>query len=113
MTTVSSLAWHGIIEAEVLISSAIIVLRVLWLRAKAKRDRWQEELTLLQHEMKWTVNAFKEWARQWEARRSVEDEGTGDVGRGKNAYAHRQEAMWRRKAEEADKLFAMAQACRL
>ncbi|KAG2354213.1 hypothetical protein BDR07DRAFT_1237231, partial [Suillus spraguei] len=29
---------------------------VHWLRTKALRDRWAEELLLMGHEMRWTIN---------------------------------------------------------
>ncbi|KAG1888829.1 hypothetical protein F4604DRAFT_1915889 [Suillus subluteus] len=39
--------------------------RVHWLRAKALRDRWEEELLLVQHEMSWTCNFFLHKAEGW------------------------------------------------
>ncbi|KAG1731224.1 uncharacterized protein EDB91DRAFT_1238979 [Suillus paluster] len=39
--------------------------RVHWLRAKALRDRWEEEMLLVQHEMNWTCNFFLHKAEQW------------------------------------------------
>ncbi|KAG1723452.1 hypothetical protein EDB19DRAFT_1645294, partial [Suillus lakei] len=38
---------------------------VHWLCAKALRDRWAEELLLVQHEMNWTCNFFLHKAEQW------------------------------------------------
>ena len=35
------------------------VYRVNWLRAKAHYDRWEEELTMVVHEMEWTTLWFK------------------------------------------------------
>ena len=37
----------------VLFHKALQVYRVNWLRAKAWMDRWQEEVTLVQNEMRW------------------------------------------------------------
>ncbi|KAG1845595.1 hypothetical protein C8R48DRAFT_750720 [Suillus tomentosus] len=39
--------------------------RVHWLRAKAMRDRWAEELLLVQHEMDWTCNFLLQKADEW------------------------------------------------
>ncbi|KAG1720014.1 hypothetical protein EDB19DRAFT_1966658 [Suillus lakei] len=39
--------------------------RVHWLRAKALRDHWEEEMLLVQHEMNWTCNFFLHKAEQW------------------------------------------------
>ncbi|KAG1859310.1 hypothetical protein DFJ58DRAFT_840183 [Suillus subalutaceus] len=39
--------------------------RVHWLHAKALRDRWEEEMLLVQHEMNWTCNFFVHKANQW------------------------------------------------
>ncbi|KAG1843164.1 hypothetical protein DFJ58DRAFT_665500 [Suillus subalutaceus] len=41
------------------------VYRVHWLRAKALRDRWKEEMMLVQLEMDWTCNFFLWKATQW------------------------------------------------
>jgi len=37
----------------VLFHKALQVYRVNWLRAKARMDRWQEEVTLVQNETRW------------------------------------------------------------
>ncbi|KAG1900024.1 uncharacterized protein F5891DRAFT_980638 [Suillus fuscotomentosus] len=39
--------------------------RVHWLRAKAMRDQWAEELLLVQHEMDWTCNFLLRKADKW------------------------------------------------
>ncbi|KAG1808390.1 uncharacterized protein BJ212DRAFT_1280762, partial [Suillus subaureus] len=73
--------------------------RVNWLKAKARWSRWQEELSLVRHEMGWTINWFKyhqkEWNRRWQK-----------VTRpGHQAYAYQQVLMWRRFAQDAEKAF--------
>jgi hypothetical protein len=45
-----------------------IVYRVHWLKAKARRDRWAEEATLLVHEMDWIVAFFEHRASEWRRR---------------------------------------------
>ncbi|KAG1732337.1 hypothetical protein EDB19DRAFT_1640236, partial [Suillus lakei] len=39
--------------------------QVNWLRTKALRDRWNEEVMLVKHEMQWSINFFKHRAKQW------------------------------------------------
>ncbi|KAG1870277.1 hypothetical protein DFJ58DRAFT_723174 [Suillus subalutaceus] len=39
--------------------------RVNWLRMKALRDRWNEEVIIVKHEMQWSINFFKHQAKQW------------------------------------------------
>ncbi|KAG1724931.1 hypothetical protein EDB19DRAFT_1833998 [Suillus lakei] len=39
--------------------------RVNWLRTKALRDCWNEEVMLVKHEMQWSINFFKHRAKQW------------------------------------------------
>ncbi|KAG1803526.1 uncharacterized protein HD556DRAFT_1303602 [Suillus plorans] len=41
------------------------VYRVNWLRTKALRDRWNEEVILVKHEMQWSINFFTHRAKQW------------------------------------------------
>jgi hypothetical protein len=45
-----------------------IVYRVHWLKAKARRDRWAEEVTVLVHEMDWTMWFFEHRASEWRRR---------------------------------------------
>ncbi|KDQ64018.1 hypothetical protein JAAARDRAFT_116649, partial [Jaapia argillacea MUCL 33604] len=42
--------------------------KVHWLRAKAMRDRWQEELTIVIHEMEWVPNYFNHRVEECQAR---------------------------------------------
>ncbi|KAG1886594.1 hypothetical protein F4604DRAFT_1571859, partial [Suillus subluteus] len=73
--------------------------RVNWLKAKARWSRWQEELSLVRHEMGWTINWFKyhqkEWNRRWQQATRP----------GHQAYAYQQVLMWGRFAQDAEKAF--------
>ncbi|KAG2091658.1 uncharacterized protein F5147DRAFT_586160, partial [Suillus discolor] len=40
--------------------------RLNWLKAKARWQRWEEELSLVQHEMGWTVGWFRYKKEEWE-----------------------------------------------
>ncbi|KAI1784921.1 hypothetical protein LXA43DRAFT_1100891 [Ganoderma leucocontextum] len=41
--------------------------RMLWLRAYARKQRWEEEITLVPLEMEWTVQSFAYRATEWKA----------------------------------------------
>lgn len=76
---------------------ALPVYRVNWLRAKAAKDRWTEELELVEAEFQWTVNFFQTKAGSWEAlRNSSEEEGRA----GGVCYAARQTAMYARLRDQ-------------
>ena len=61
------------------------VQRVHWLRARAQKNRWDEELLLLKYEMEWTTRALLHKARVWQERF---EEPNADPGL--KAYAARQ-----------------------
>ncbi|KAG2355737.1 hypothetical protein BDR07DRAFT_1492801 [Suillus spraguei] len=76
--------------------------RVHWLRAKALRDRWMEEISLVQSEMDWTCNFFLWKATQWGARmqesllKQLPDHA---------CYARRQSQMYSLLAQDAQAAF--------
>jgi hypothetical protein len=75
--------------------------RVHWLRARAQKQRWMEEFTLVGYEMTWTVNYFLHQSGLWE-NRGIAAENPGAV-----AYAVRKAAMWRAMAGISDKFFGL------
>ncbi|KAG2111729.1 uncharacterized protein F5147DRAFT_651355 [Suillus discolor] len=75
------------------------IYRVNWLKAKARYDRWSEELKLVQHEMCWTVQWFQNQESEWRARA---DES---IKNGHRAYAEKQASMWAEFAAEGIKSF--------
>jgi hypothetical protein len=75
-----------------LLTFIYLVYRVNWLRAKARVDRWSEELTLVKHEMNWTILWFKNQADLWRERSERED---GDLPDGHKAYATKQQKLWK------------------
>jgi hypothetical protein len=79
-----------------------LVYRVNWLRAKARYDRWNEELSIVQHEMKWTILWFKHQMEEWKNRlkRSAEERKPGHI-----AYAEKQVAMWKMFMREGEQGF--------
>jgi hypothetical protein len=116
-------------------ANPMIVYRVHWLKAKARRDRWAEEATLLGHEMDWTFAFFQKQAFKWRERAlgstggllhihgSGNGEGSGidddsptaaaysssdQLSRGQICYALRQEHIWLRFAQRARDRFVRA-----
>lgn len=84
------------------------VYRVHWLKAKARRDRWAEEFTLISSEMDWVTLFFKNKAKAWlrlEATPSG-SENEQDV-RGKVCYAAKQAEFWSSLADEAASKFSL------
>ncbi|KAI6116658.1 hypothetical protein EDD16DRAFT_1520467 [Pisolithus croceorrhizus] len=58
--------------------------RINWLKARARRDRWKEEVSLVRHEMLWTCLWFEYHKDMWEKRALQSTEP------GKEAYAKKQ-----------------------
>ncbi|KAG2144695.1 uncharacterized protein EDB93DRAFT_1087402, partial [Suillus bovinus] len=73
--------------------------RVNWLKAKARWNRWEEELSLVQHEMGWTVSWFKSQEEKWQLRWHQA------TIPGHQPYAHKQVLVWKAFAAEAEEKF--------
>lgn len=75
-----------------------VVYRVNWLRAKARHERWIEELELVKSEMMWSKLFFEHRAKLWElwCKDVDEAEKPGHV-----CYANRQMAMWQAFGSQA------------
>ena len=71
------------------------MLRVNWLRAKARRDRWAEEKVLLHHEIQWTRNSFEYMKKKWMDRATT---GPPRLA----FYAYQQAETWRRFTDLAN-----------
>lgn len=68
-------------------------MRVEWGKAKARVDRWQEEVELLVEEMR-RVLAYFDWKRtDWEAKAEAR-KGPRDLESGLKGYAYRQSDMF-------------------
>jgi hypothetical protein len=77
------------------------VYRVNWMRAKARADRWAEELQIVKKEMEWTRNWFERQAEDWRKR---SEKACRDGMRGHACYAEKQQTLWvgmRKQAESA------------
>jgi hypothetical protein len=77
-----------------------LVKRVHFLRARALKNRWEEEHILLNYEMQWTVRFFKNKAEKWKVASHYPD-----ITRGAKAYALRQEFRWKQMAINSDSIF--------
>ncbi|KIN98407.1 hypothetical protein M404DRAFT_157909, partial [Pisolithus tinctorius Marx 270] len=71
------------------------VYRINWLKARARRDRWKEELSLVRHEMLWSTIWFKSQKNRWEKR----DEQSLEPGT--EAFANKQMGLWGDFAKKA------------
>ncbi|KAJ2923084.1 hypothetical protein H1R20_g14010, partial [Candolleomyces eurysporus] len=69
--------------------------QISWLRAKARKDRWEEEVSLLQSEIGWAADFFKFKADEWDRLSLTSD------SEGKQCYAGAQKEMWSLLQEEA------------
>lgn len=78
------------------------VYRVHWLRAKAQKMRWIEELQCLQVEMDSAVRFFRHQGRVWHAK---EEDTNSESQPGHATWAARQSAMWYSMATQAELKF--------
>lgn len=74
-----------------------LVARVAFLRAKSRRDRWEEERVKLISELDWTKRYFQHESLAWQKRGDVHDVP------GYRAYAYRQAFMWSQFEVRAEK----------
>lgn len=77
-----------------------LVKRVHFLRARALKMRWEEEHTILNYEMQWTVRFFKKKSEKWQV-----GSCSPGISSGAKAYAIRQEFRWKGMAINSDSIF--------
>ncbi|KAG1719204.1 uncharacterized protein EDB91DRAFT_1065807, partial [Suillus paluster] len=78
------------------------VYRVHWIRAKALRDQWKEELMLVELEMDWMCNFFLWKSTQWGDRMR---ESLVKCLPGHACYSGRQSQMYSLLAQDAQAVF--------
>jgi hypothetical protein len=83
---------------------SFLVYRVNWLRAKARVDRWQEELILVKHEMRWTILWFQYQANLWRERSERVDDL---LPTGHTSYAKKQQKLWKAFEQKSSERFAL------
>jgi hypothetical protein len=89
-------------------SPASTALRVEWAKCRARRNRWIEEVLLIQEEMRRTI-AFCEYkAEQWTEHVTARPGLQLDILDGVRAYAHYQAAIQRNRAASFHILFSSA-----
>lgn len=82
--------------------------RVEWTKAWARKRRWDEELQLLEEEMRRTVESMKYEARQWrEYEGDAPTEDTTAVSEGQTAYSLRQASIREALAAKFTALWAL------
>ena len=99
--TVSTFYFMGILT-DVQNMSLNTVYRVHWLRAKAQKTRWIEEIQCLQVEMESAVRFFQYQEQFWQKRQELTDLRTQP---GHAAWAARQKSMWHSMAVQAESRF--------
>jgi hypothetical protein len=85
-----------------LISANDAVYRVNWFRAKARSDRWGEELKIVKKEMEWTMNWFEWQTEEWKKRG---DKTCREGMRGHTCYAEKQQVLWQAMWKQAHSAF--------
>jgi hypothetical protein len=81
------------------------VQRVHWLRARAQKMRWHEEVTLTTYEMQWTARYFMHMSKKWSKVRDTSAEEV-TTGRGALAYAKRKQSTWEHLTLKSDRTFS-------
>jgi hypothetical protein len=81
------------------------VYRVHWLRAKAQKLRWIEELQCLQVEMESAVKFFRHQEIFWDMKQELIAPHSQPGHAGHAAWAARQSAMWSSMAMQAESKF--------
>lgn len=87
-----------------------LVYRVHWLKARARRDRCQEEVAIVRREMDSVCRAFHHWENEWQERARTSAVVDPDaLHAGQAAYACRLSHMWSVMAKDAQLRFKEAQ----
>ncbi|KAF7316401.1 CxC2 domain-containing protein [Mycena indigotica] len=74
--------------------------RVQWSKARARRDRWTEEVAILREEMKRVLRSLNSVQSEWRARAERRSVGEAGLASGLRAYALKQAAVYQRIAED-------------
>ena len=88
------------VNTLMLILTISTVKRVHWLRARAQKQRWHEEVILVTYEMQWTVRYFLNKSDMWKKGADCHT-----ISPGGKAYARRQSTFWAGLTDVADRVF--------
>ncbi|KAJ7049499.1 hypothetical protein C8F01DRAFT_1352483 [Mycena amicta] len=72
--------------------------RVQWTKAKARHDRWVEEVEIVWEEMRRVLWCLETVQREWRGRAEGRNEGDAELAAGARAYAMRQQAIYQHVA---------------
>jgi hypothetical protein len=73
--------------------------RVMWLRAKARHERWKEEVLIVENEMTWIKLWFKHQIQVWEDRKNR------GISEGHRVFAAKQVGVWKTFLSDASRSF--------
>jgi hypothetical protein len=74
----------------------------MWLRAKARHERWKEEVMIVENEMTWIKLWFEHQIQVWEDRKKR------STSSGHRVFAAKQVGMWRTFLSDACESFTKA-----
>jgi hypothetical protein len=80
-----------------------LVTHINWLCARARHQRWEEEIVIVKHEMVWTQLWFGHQVQMWETRRS---NAFFAMSKGHEVYAAKQVWVWNQFLNDAKKCFS-------
>ena len=84
--------------------------RVNWLRSRAQKNRWEEELLRTEREMVWTVLYFMHQRDIWYQRLQLEKNVQQEASLGRLAYCEQQIGQWEELARAGDAQFRLVKA---
>jgi hypothetical protein len=73
--------------------------RVMWLRAKARHERWKEEVMIVENEMTWIKLWFQHQIEVWEDRKKR------STTSGHRVFAAKQVGVWKTFLSDASRSF--------
>ncbi|KAF7321845.1 hypothetical protein MKEN_00706400 [Mycena kentingensis (nom. inval.)] len=85
----------------------IVPVRVEWSKARARRDRWVEEVELLREEKKRVLLGLGTVEKEWLDRAGQRHDRDGELNHGLRAYALRQADLTRRRGRHFETLWEM------
>ncbi|KAJ7060741.1 hypothetical protein C8F01DRAFT_1083718 [Mycena amicta] len=96
---VTRVSWIWFLGGNVEAGEVHDAVRVQWSKARARRDRWTEEVCLLREEMKRVLRSLVSVEEVWRQRASAREDLEVGLAGGLRAYALRQACLYRRIAD--------------
>ncbi|KAF7327632.1 CxC2 domain-containing protein [Mycena kentingensis (nom. inval.)] len=95
---VQPLSWIWLVGGEADDEELHDSIRVQWTKARARRDRWVEEVELIREEMRRVLRSLTTVQREWQEREDGRIGADAELVLGARAYARRQRAIFGRIA---------------